>query len=137
MNDKQNELSDTGKDREAIADAVVERLRTGSTPKPASISSGDMEAAISERCLNCSRPGGSIHELWEAFNPIRMRVWMMTGAFIFLAAMLSYIMPRINRKLDAVEDMAKDLAALKVQMNFLIGSQHGSLVTAPSTIAKE
>jgi hypothetical protein len=137
------DLTDTGKERQAIAEAVVDeverRHQTGSTPppaSPASISQTEMEAIAMKACEKCHMPGGVVWGLWEEIKPIRSRVWMITGALVLLGAMMTYTMPRINAKLDALDDMAKDMAALKVQINFLIGNQHGSLESTPTTIAQ-
>jgi hypothetical protein len=119
----------TTDEREAIADAVESEVtsRLGGTPKPTSISSTDMKAAIDSRCERCRRPDGSVGQLWAALDPMRIKMWLATGALVVISAVFSYTLPRINTKLDALDEMAKDMAALKVQVNFLITRPGASL----------
>jgi hypothetical protein len=97
-----------------------ERHNTGNTPPVSSISSDALQVAVEKRCADCRKPGGSIFELWEEFKPIRLRVWLMTATAAVIVAVFGYTMPRINSKLDAIDAMAKDVSALKVQVEFLI-----------------
>ena len=107
----------TTDEREAIDDAIEKAMRT---PKPTSVSSTDMERAIDKRCERCRDPHGEIGKIWAVLDPMRVKFWLVTGAFVVASAVFSYTMPRISNKLDALDEMAKDMAALKVQVQFLI-----------------
>jgi hypothetical protein len=107
---------DTG-ERKAIEDVVAKAM---GTPRPTSISSDALKVAIDERCAECRKPSGSIGELWAEFNPIRKYVWMVMGAVAILAVVVGITVPRINSKLDALDEMAKDMAVMKVQVNWIL-----------------
>ena len=78
------------------------------------------DGAGDSRCDLCRRPDGEIGKLWAVVDPIRLRLAIAAGALLVISGVLSYTMPRIDSKLDALDEMAKDMAALKVQVQFLI-----------------
>jgi hypothetical protein len=127
---------DTG-ERKAIADAVADAIEErGATPRPSSISSSDLQVAVDKRCETCRGPNGSIGQLWAALDPMRVKMWLATGALVVISAVFSYTLPRINNKLDALDEMAKDMAALKVQVNFLITRPGASLTADVGHVAQ-
>lgn len=139
--DKPKDQLDTG-ERKAIAEAVEDEVtaRLGAAPTPdsrASISQTEMESIAMKECHKCHMPGGQVWEVWQELNPIRKRVWMMIGAMVLLGAMWTATMPRINAKLDALDEMAKDMSALKVQVDFLIARpSHSENALPPTQLAK-
>jgi hypothetical protein len=122
----------TTDEREAIKDEVEDAVsKAMATPKPTSVSSTDMESAINKRCEKCRDRNGEIGKIWDVLDPIRGKVLMVTGALVVLGTVVGYTLPRINSKLDALDEMAKDMAALKVQVNFLI-ARPGAQLDKPS-----
>ena len=132
---------DTG-ERKAIAEAVEDEVtaRLGATPTPASRSSTsqvEMEAIAMKECQKCHRQGGPVWEIWQELNPIRQRLWMLVGALILLGALWTTTMPRISAKLDKLDELAKDMSALKVQVDFLIARpSHSENALPPTQLAK-
>jgi hypothetical protein len=104
-----------------VEDAARKGAEEGAaTPGVSSVSSDALKVAIDERCTSCRQPGGSIGELWTEFKPIRKYVYMVMGAVAVLAVVVGITVPRINSKLDTLEEMAKDMAAMKVQVNWIL-----------------
>ena len=139
--DKPKDQLDTG-ERKAIAEAVedVVTARLGATPTPASrasISQTEMESIAMKECHKCHMPGGQVWEIWQELSPIRQRLWMLVGALILLGALWTTTMPRISAKLDKLDELAKDMSALKVQVDFLIARpSHSENALPPTQLAK-